>query len=416
MGKTQAALDFARASYPTKFDVVLFIVADQRERLSQQYTEIASHLGLTGPDTTRDEEYARERLKSWFRNPVRVISELEDYGSGISGSSSDSHAESLHSHVKWLLILDNVDTISVLEDFWPISGMGSVLVTTRHPSIIVPTHPPPVHLTLDELQTQEAISLLKEISRCVDDAEEINSAAKLIVQQLGGLPLAIDQIGSIISKYHLSLTIFARDYASTAEYDIFYDEHCLSTGYEHSIGSVWAFDSLEQEDRPALLVLNVLSMLDAAGVQEEVMFASLKQGTVDGYPESKSEYHRAVGRLIDRSLVQRDDQDESLHVHRLVQAVARTRLLKRKQDFMDAFNIAWDSVAGRFPYRDQEINTAGSIRRWKRCASMFPHVSHLSQVVQKVRDAKSGLQVPLGFLDLLYQAAWFVSTYLPRHI
>jgi hypothetical protein len=404
MGKTENARYFSIKNQE-KFDVILFLVADQNERLSQQYTEIASRLGLVQADTS-DAENARERLKTWLKDPVKNLNEFSYPRESMSGHNGASFSGSAGERAKWLLVLDNVEESRILTAFQPIMAMGSILVTSRDPSIGTPLNPSVKGVTLESLPTQEAVTLLKMISKNVKDTEENNNAAKAIVERLDGLPLAISQIGSIIASLHLSLSDFVRDYARASQYHELYDERSTTPGYEHSLGSVWAFDSLEEHDKPALLLLSVLSMLDPTCIHEEVMFKSLNNRTMPIYPHTKNDYHHTVARLIARSLVQKNVEDGSLHVHRLVQAVARARLAKQMDTFLAFFNVAWESVAERFPFRDEEMNTAGSVQRWKRCALLYPHVVQLSQVAQEIQDTRSSPELPLGFLDLLYEGAW----------
>ncbi|KAI1204158.1 uncharacterized protein F4807DRAFT_472482 [Annulohypoxylon truncatum] len=412
MGKTELARDFA-ITHQHKFELILFLVVDHKERISQQYTNIATRLGLVKRDTT-DAEDAREKLKAWLRNPVRYLGS-QNPGSESATDGAVPIGEGENTKVSWLLIFDNADTPLVLKDFWPTMGLGSVLVTSRDATTATHHFPTCNSLVLKPLGAQQAIALLKVISRSNSDTTENNNAALAITRRLDGLPLAIYQIGSIIARLHLSLTEFVRDYVHAFQYYQLYDERPRfvespdECGYEHSIGSVWAFEELERNDKPGLQLLNVMSMLDPTCIHEEVMFHSLNDETKPSYPHTKDEYHHAVARLIERSLIQKDSGDgsASLCLHRLVQDVARARMANNITELMSSFNIAWGAVAKVFPYRDEEMNTAGSIKRWKGCASMYPHVVRLSQVAQEIRGTHPDQTFPLDFLNLLYEASWW---------
>jgi hypothetical protein len=260
-------------------------------------------------------------------------------------------------------VLDNADDPDVLDDFWPVAGFGSVLVTTRHPSTTVEPFPFSENFTLEELSTPDAMILLKRLTQTVEDSEEVDNAAKTIVQRVDGLPLAIDQIASSIRRRHLSLTQFAVDYARPSDYHKLYNERRTTRGYGHSLGSVWAVESLEAEDKTALLLLSVLAMLDPASVPEEVILRSLGNNEADDYPKTKNSYNDILVKLIERSLVRRNREDRSLSLHRLVQDVARARMSAHIDNYLTAFKIAYHAVAASFPSRDEEMNTAGSIER-----------------------------------------------------
>lgn len=400
VGKTEVARYFAIQN-KQQFNAIIFLVADQRERLSQKYAEIAACLGLVESRTSPDPEDDREKLKSWLENPVKVPSEVSEVPSRSNGKNENK--------AKWLLILDNADDPQVLNDFWPVSGFGSVLVTSRDPSMRIQYYPFSDGVTLEGLPTQDAMTLLKTVTRSDKETDENDSAAQTIVRRLEGLPLAIVQIGFIITRRSLSLRDFIRDYAKASDYHKLYDECCITNGYEHSLGSVWAFDSLEAEDSPALSLLSVLSMLDPICVQEEVILRSLDNSTMNDYPHTRRDYNDALARLIERSMVERDRDNGSLRLHRLVQDVARARIAKRVAYLTDAFDLAWKSVSSCFPFRNEEINTAGSVKRWQRCSVMYTHIVQLSQVARELLESQQNFIFYLEFVDLLYEAAWYVS-------
>ncbi|KAI1145255.1 hypothetical protein F4825DRAFT_257717 [Nemania diffusa] len=127
-------------------------------------------------------------------------------------------------------------------------------------------------------------------------------------------------------------------------------------------------------------------MLDPSCIQEEVIFDAWKKWTQTPQLQSKDDYHKAVANLIERSILTKHTDDGSLQIHRLVQAVARARLTKQLGQVQNAFNLAWTTVAQKFPYRDQGMNTGGSVHRWEMCATMYPHVRQLRLVAQEIRN------------------------------
>ncbi|MDI1493613.1 MAG: hypothetical protein OHK93_005909 [Ramalina farinacea] len=399
MGKTQLARDFANRNR-SEFDVILFVIADQRQRLTQSYSEIARCLGLVEHGSTVDPENDRERLKLWFENPVKFANQITEAPVRQNGSNE--------SKAKWLLILDNADDPQILSDFWPVSGFGSVLVTSRDPSTGIQHYPFSECLTLQGFSTEDAVQLLKTLTKSNNDRGEIDTSAKQIVQRLEGLPLAIDQISSIITRRRFSISDFARDYAQASDYHKLYDERHVKGGYEYSLGSVWAFESLETDEKGAFSLLCVLAMLDSACIQQEIMVRSLSHGAIDSYPRVSSAYNDFLAILIERSLVQRDLDDGSLTLHRLVQDVARARIVSRGELFKAAFEIAWKSVAASFPNRTEEMNTAGSVQRWQQCGMVYTHVVKLFQVARELYDTQKDVTFPLELIDLLYEAAWYV--------
>ena len=400
VGKTEVARDFAIKNQ-NQFDAIIFIVADQRDRLVQSYAEVALSLGLVEPRSTPDPDNDREKLKLWFENPVKTPNGGMDLPNRLSGDNEG--------RAKWLLIFDNADNPQVLSDFWPIAGFGSVLVTSRDPSTKIQHYPFSDGLALEGLPTQDAMTLLKALTHNSNGGDESDIAAKAIVQRLEGLPLAIDQIASIITRRSLSLSDFVRDYVQASAYHKLYDERHTRNGYERSLGSVWAFDSLEAENKAAFSLLSVLAMLDPACIQEEVMLKSLDSRSTNEYPRLKTDYNDVLAVLIERSMIRRNRENGSLHIHRLVQDVARARMAKRRDTFTTAFTIAWKSVSACFPNRDEDMNTAGSVGRWQRCSVIYTHVVQLSKVTRELQEIQPDFGFPLEYVDLLYEAAWYVE-------
>ncbi|KAJ8129609.1 hypothetical protein O1611_g4023 [Lasiodiplodia mahajangana] len=405
-GKTELARDFSIRNYPSYFDVVLFLVADQRERLSHQYADVACALGLIDRDQIRDLENARERLKLWFESPFKRTEKFEQVVASRNGLNGEVDDETEDGKAKWLLVLDNADKPELLLDFWPVYGAGSILVTSRNPSSWKCHFPETQGLTLGGLDLPAAISLLRTVSQTRKEPGS-DSAATEIVERFERLPLAIVQIGSAISKRNLSLKAFVNDYVRPSQLYSLYEACDQVPGYEHNLASVWAFDVLEEESPSSLLLLNITSVLDPSCIQEEVLFDAWKNWTQSSQLQAKDDYHKAVSNLIERSMLTKDTDDGSLQIHRLVQAVARARLTKQLGQVQNVFELAWTAVAKRFPYRDQGMNTAGSVHRWEMCATMYPHVRQLRLVAQEIQDVHPKAEVSLEFLDLVYEAAWW---------
>ncbi|KAI0478368.1 hypothetical protein F4859DRAFT_54871 [Xylaria cf. heliscus] len=405
-GKTEVARHFSIKNYESYFDVVLFLVADQRERLSHQYADVAYALGLINHDQISDLQNARERLKLWFESPFKRTEKFEQVMASQYGPNGEVDDETEEGKSKWLLVFDNADKPELLLDFWPVYGAGSVLVTSRNPSSWEYYFSETQGLTLGGLGPPAAINLLKTVSQTTKEPANDSIAAE-IVEQLERLPLEIVQIGSAISKRNLSLKGFVNDYARSSQFHSLYEASDNVPGYEHNLASVWAFDALEEESPSVLLLLNIASVLDPSCIQEEVIFNAWKQWTQTPQPKIKDDYHKAVANLIERSILTKDTDDGSLRIHRLVQSVARARLTKQLGQAQNVFDLAWTAVAQKFPYRDQGMNTRGSVHRWEMCATMYPHVRQLNLVAQEIRDVHAEAKVPLEFLDLIYEATWW---------
>ena len=100
IGKTQIALEYAYRHEHT-YRAILWVQADTRDALISGFTNLARLLNLPQKDE-QDQTIIVEAVKHW-----------------------------LETHEQWLLILDNADDLSLLDEFLPRRSTGHILLTTR---------------------------------------------------------------------------------------------------------------------------------------------------------------------------------------------------------------------------------------------------------------------------------------------
>lgn len=117
----------------------------------------------------------------------------------------------------WLVILDNADDATIdLPKFFPTCNFGSILITTRNPTI--GSLSPNSHITLDVMIPEEAVNaLIASIFHSTSSTSTIaknepstgntaptqrdREAALAIVERLGCLPIAVIQAGCYIKQH-----------------------------------------------------------------------------------------------------------------------------------------------------------------------------------------------------------------------
>ncbi|MFE7274371.1 tetratricopeptide repeat protein [Streptomyces sp. NPDC057623] len=228
-----------------------------------------------------------------------------------------------HSAAPWLLVLDNADDPTVLEDgaWLRTSPRGTVLVTTRHATSPLWRGPGVTRHGLGLLPLDDAAQVLCDLA---PDAGDLESARK-VAERLGRLPLALTLAGSHLA--HQLLESWSMD-----EYDRKLDEESTSIvdggarGYgsgqsRQLVGRTWqlSLDALTEQGLPeATTLLRLLSFLAPDPVPLSVL-AQLARGQVgvDGLvpPLSAGQLEPALRGLLDHSLAELVEVDGVRCVH-----------------------------------------------------------------------------------------------------
>ncbi|HEY1349471.1 MAG TPA: NB-ARC domain-containing protein [Ktedonobacteraceae bacterium] len=311
-GKTQIALEYAYR-YRQAYQVVWWVLAESRDTLIASLTEIAVTLHLPGSEAQEQDQVAAA-VKLW-----------------------------LQGHRGWLLILDNADDLTLLPAFLPPTCGGHVLLTTRAWDRQRLTQ----RVEVERLPTEGgAIFLLRRAGRLPLDAplEQADPHARAlacrIVEQMGGLPLALDQAGAYLDATGMSL----KDYLPVYQLHrrtLHQRRGSHVSDHPEPVATTWhlAFVRIEQQDQAAGELLRLCAFLAADAIPEEI----LTQGAAHLGPilapvvGDAFRLGEAIAVLRRYSLIQRDPHSQALSLHRLVQTViidemdaaARTRWRER---------------------------------------------------------------------------------------
>lgn len=381
MGKTQIAAHFA-AVHRAKFDAVLWVHAENVSKIEQYFKDIAIELGLvarTSPDAT-DLAYTRDALKRWLVNPVK---------------NQDGKEPAKVERASWLLVFDGVEDGEVLNNFWPYDGPGSILITSRNPYSWAAS------FEIKPFSVEEATEYLLHIIGKQVSVEE-KSAAVTIARRLGGLPLALAQMGGIIAHTNISFSEFLQSYEERGgrqellqwTFDVVRPQ---TSRYEYNVASVWAFDSLGKGSS----LLNVLSMLDPDGIPERLFQESKLDADFSELVEIKSHYKTARNELLARSLVTGNKGNKTLFVHRLVQDVCRTRM--GSNTFRKVFLLAVGLISGKWPF--EKFTWRHGVARWTDCEELIPHVQRLKDIFREIAQSVDSIE-DYALARLLVDAGW----------
>ncbi|KAI0199004.1 TPR-like protein [Astrocystis sublimbata] len=322
VGKTQLASQYAHES-TEKYDVILWILADNSITIGQSFRDIARGLQLyEDSEEVQDSAAAIWKVKNWL------------------GSTNST----------WLVVFDNADDLQALKVAWPATAKGSILLTTR--DFDLARNPAAECLQLDPFDEVEGCAmLLKQIGLDPTDAASQQHGIE-ITRALGGLPLALSQIGG-------------------------FDD------YEHTLSTVWDV-SFERLPADSTKLLNIIIFFDPDSIDEDILSQG-SQNETDLDPQFKfltdeMDLGDAEAPLLQLALVNKSFSQPILSLHRLVQYAAIRKLSDSDKSLY--FDVAIRLLSWGFP--DTWSKDIGhQIGAWERCEKCLPHIDHLAKLVKR---------------------------------
>jgi tetratricopeptide (TPR) repeat protein len=286
VGKSQTALEYAYRFAPD-YDLVWWVRSEDPVTLAADYAGLAVKLDLPEAAATEQE--------------VQVAAVRQALGG----------------RQKWLLIFDNVGEHQDLKGYLPSGGDGQVLITSRH-SVWRGVAKP---LNVKVWDRPDSMAFLLKRTGQRDEA-----AAGELAQELGDLPLALEQAGAYIDECGCSISHYL-DLFHARRRDILRRGH-LSQDYPDTVATTWelSFQEVKEKSSAAADLLNLCAFLAPDDIPKEL----LEKG-VSHLPESLAAavqdslaFDDALAGLRRYSLL--EVSGGALAVHRLVQAVVRDRL------------------------------------------------------------------------------------------
>lgn len=306
IGKTQTVIEYAYR-YHHDYEAILWVKADTRQNTLSDFVSIAALLNLPEQDGEYQEAVAASVIH-W-----------------------------LNTHTKWLLIFDNADDLAMVREFVPPTFGGHILLTTRAQSMGRLAHRIEVETMTPEVG---ALFLLRRASIIAPDAplEQVSAEDSMlalqIVQELGGLPLALDQAGAYIeeSSYHLEGYLQLYQNHRT---ELLKRRGGLATDHPEPVATTWllSFQQVERTDPLATGLLRLCAFLDPDAIPEEILTEGAQNSGSRQESDSPGQLrvNAAIEVLLRFSLIQRNSETRTLTIHRLVQAAIQDTMNKDTQ-------------------------------------------------------------------------------------
>lgn len=281
----------------------------------------------------------------------------------------------------WLLVMDNADDPSIIPPYVVGNQDGHYLLTSRADTFDEVGVARPI--LVGTLSPEEATEfLLTRTGRAEAEAPE-REAARQIAEELGELPLALEQAASYISSRKSTFVAYLAAFRSR-RLELLSKAVPKTGEYCETIGTTWSLniEAVEQESEAAADVLEYASVLAPDHIPFELLVNCATnlgpaieialRGFYPNYDETLID--DLLLPLTRYSLIEKHAAWRTFSVHRLVQEVNRMYMgedivQKRKREMIEA-------LASVFPIVVYET--------WRKCARFLPHAI---QVVGNANDS-----------------------------
>jgi hypothetical protein len=347
MGKTQLAVEFARR-HKTTFSSIFFIDGSSKDALLQSFLQVFRRVATSDIDDAKSHS---ERDGITNLTPDGITAKALEWFS-------------LEGNERWLLIYDNVDLEPTdpggfaLDAFFPAKDCGFIIVTTRLASL-------PVAATvkrLGELDAIQSIELLTRTSAAGNgmkapthlgsrarahgmsipgisssaNFELWEATAKLkLVEDLGGLPLAISQAGKLMKSLGIDVQEYLELYKNSKRkvIDMLLPEALPNHPERASIRTTWttSVNILKQRmanehdtgpHRCAYQLLHLFAYFDPLDLDFELLknarLVNKAPAWLSKVFESKLDFYSTVKILLDLSLIDKTNNNGVYSMHRVV--------------------------------------------------------------------------------------------------
>jgi cellulose biosynthesis protein BcsQ len=330
VGKTQMALEYAYR-FMADYDLAWWIPAERTDQIVSSLAELAGRLGISVSENVT--EAAKAVLESLRRG----------------GSSA-----------RWLLVFDNAEDPKELESFLPVGG-GHVLITSRNQTWSHLAEP----LEIDVFNRPESIThLLLHVPNLVEaDADRVAAA-------LGDLPLAIEQAGAWLEQTAMQAEEYLEQLRTHAPRVLAMGE---VANYPQSVITAWnmSIDRLQERSPAAARLLQLCAFFSSGPISMTLLYSDEMINALLPYDDSLTE-KLVLGRVIREmsrlALIKVDQGNNSIQIHRLVQAVIRSQMTDEEQEA--ACHEIHEILVGARPRRGETDDPVN----WERYDLIWPHL------------------------------------------
>ncbi len=317
----------------------------------------------------------------------------------------------LKEHANWLLILDNVEEFALVREILSSSCIGHVLLTTRRQG----TSAFGYSLNLQPWSPEEGVlfllrraGLLPQQAPLEAATNELRRQAIGICQELGGLPLALDQAGAYLEETGCTLPSYQQRF----------QEHLAlllsRRGPEHfahpdpvTTTILLAVERVEQQLPAAAELLRLCAFLACDAIPEELITgqsAEILGPVLYASANDPFEMDIVYATMRATSLMQLDVETRLLSIHRLVQMVIIAHMDKDTQELWA--RRALRAVNQFFPTIGKERGAAAL----SRSDQLLPHALSTLSGIDRLLQEEQVSRMATEISGLLYKVGSYLVT------
>lgn len=353
VGKTQLVVEYI-GRWATEYDMVWWVPAEQPSPAIAALAALGDQLGIT----------ASVDLRQTVRG---VLSALEA------------------SRLRWLLVYDNADEPGDLDALMPAAG-GHVIVTSRNPGWATIAS---ASLRVGVFSREESIGFLREWAVVASAADSTTLA-----EQLGDLPLALDQVCAMHTATGMPIAEYLRLFAEHFDELLAAGRRAGSRTTTVTTFVNVAADRLRTESVAAAHLLELLAFMDPSPVPVALLHRG-RDGLVSPPLKralySTEELGRVASQLGRFGLAQVSADGQQIQVHRLVQRVVRDALgeAAARTRRLDVHRL----LAAANPKRPDDSRT------WAQHGEIGPHLVASDAVHAAEVDARRAVLDQIRYLE-----------------
>jgi hypothetical protein len=326
VGKSQIAVEYAYR-YKDDYRVVGWLRSEEHATLAADYASLAKYLALPQKDL-KDQTAIIDAVRYWLE----------------------------HNH-DWLLIFDNAQNPKEIKDYLPRGGGGRVVITSRNPEWGCFAQ----KLEIKVFKRAESIKFLLKRTGQSD-----RETARALAEELGCLPLALEQAGAYISKNGMALSRYLEMFQKHRKKIL---ERGEIADYPYTVATTWeiSFSNIVEKWPAGAHLLNLCAYLAPDEIPRSLLLqgANLLPEDLASAMKDEVEFEDAFSALRGYSLISNSEGSDLFSIHRLVQAVIRD---KTEEDT----KIRWATSAlnllnNAFAFDHDDVQT------WDKCVQILPH-------------------------------------------